>query len=302
MKPDIVEDPRAWKAYCTALGAEYGSIGFVPTMGALHDGHASLMRRAAAENGAAVASIFVNPTQFNDPKDLEKYPRTLEADLDILEAAGVRAVFLPNRLTMYPDAYSYKITEAPFSTQLCGAHRPGHFDGVLTVVMKLLLLTQARRAYFGEKDFQQLRLIAGMAEAFFLDTEIVPCPIVRENDGLAMSSRNMRLDPEARALAPRIYKTMRSVRDPAAARRTLETLGFEVDYLEDRPELGDGRRLVAAFAGGIRLIDNIALSEVSGFDGDAAGDAGRFEVDDAEKRGTESNSAATRDTPAKAKI
>ena len=262
MKIVSIEDPRAWKEYCTGLRTRHDSIGFVPTMGALHEGHTSLMKRAARENSVAVASIFVNPTQFNDPKDLEKYPRTLDADLKTLEAAGISAVFLPTPSTMYPDSYRYKMIETEFSMQLCGAHRPGHFDGVLSVVLKLLLLTQAKRAYFGEKDFQQLILIQGLAQAYFLGAEIVPGAIVRESDGLAMSSRNVRLSSEGRKRAPLIYKTIRSVADPELAKKELSKQGFELDYLEDRPELGGGRRLVAAFIEGIRLIDNIPLSEV----------------------------------------
>lgn len=143
------------------------SVGFVPTMGALHFGHETLLRRAKSENDIVVLSIYVNPTQFNDKKDFEKYPVTWEQDLAVAQRAGVDAIFFPEYTEMYPDQYKYKITENDFSRQLCGAHRQGHFDGVLSVVMKLFQIVNPYRAYFGEKDYQQLRLIQGMVQAFF---------------------------------------------------------------------------------------------------------------------------------------
>jgi pantoate--beta-alanine ligase len=228
-------------------------------MGALHAGHASLLARARAENDLVALSIFVNPTQFNQASDLEKYPRTVEADLETARAAGVDAVLMPKDPgELYPEGYRYRVIENEFSKDLCGAHRPGHFDGVLTVVMKLLGIVRASRAYFGEKDYQQLRLIRGMAEAFFLSTEVVACPTVREADGLAMSSRNLRLTAEERKLAPKLHATMTEVADLETARNRLADLGFRVDYLEDRP-VGGGeiRRFAAAFLGEIRLIDNV---------------------------------------------
>ena len=237
------------------------SVGFVPTMGALHAGHASLLARARAENEIVVLSIFVNPTQFNQADDLEKYPRTVEADLETARAAGVDAVLLPKDPDeLYPEGYRYRVVETELSKELCGAHRPGHFDGVLTVVMKLFGIVRADRAYFGEKDYQQLSLIRGMAQAFFMQTEVVACPTVREADGLAMSSRNLRLSPEARKLAPKLRAAMVGIADVAEARRALEKDGFRVDYLEDRA-VGDGeiRRFAAAFLGEIRLIDNVPL-------------------------------------------
>lgn len=244
----LFKDVAEWQAFRATLG---GDVGFVPTMGALHNGHASLVRRSVAENAHTLVSIFVNPTQFNDPNDLKKYPRTLEADIALLEAEKADFVLLPTREALYPDDYRYRISENPFSTKLCGKHRPGHFDGVLTVVMKLLQLAKAKRAYFGEKDYQQFRLIRDMAEAFFLDTQIVPCPTLREPDGLAMSSRNRLLSEAERQLAPLVYKALQ-----ANDRALLEQAGFAVDYLEEH----DGRRYVAATIGTTRLIDNVEIS------------------------------------------
>lgn len=229
------------------------TVGFVPTMGALHDGHMSLLRRAKAENDLAVASIFVNPAQFNDPRDLRHYPRTLAADIRKLEAARTDFLLLPSARDMYPDDYRYRLGETADSAALCGAHRPGHFEGVLTVVMKLLNLARPDRAYFGEKDYQQYRLIKGMAEAFFLPAKIIPCPTRREADGLAMSSRNALLTPAHRELAPEIYKALTSKAGPAQIKKRLAALGFVPDYVEERW----GRRFAAAKLGKVRLIDNV---------------------------------------------
>ena len=224
-------------------------------MGALHAGHMSLLRRAKSENDIAVASIFVNPTQFNDPRDLKGYPRTLAGDIKKLEAEKTDFLLLPSARDMYPDAYRYRLTETAESTILCGAHRPGHFEGVLTVVMKLLNLVRADRAYFGEKDYQQFRLIRGMAEAFFVDTEIIPCPTLRETDGLAMSSRNLLLETDHRRLAPAMHKALRSKARPDEIKKQLAALGFKPDYVEERW----GRRLAAAKIGKVRLIDNVKI-------------------------------------------
>ena len=222
-------------------------------MGALHDGHLSLLERARRENDLVVASIFVNPAQFNDPQDLKRYPRPVAEDVRKLKAAGADYLLLPSAEDIYPDGYRYRVTETADSSGLCGAFRPGHFDGVLTVVLKLLNLVRPARAYFGEKDYQQYRLIEGMAEAFFLDTEMIPCPTLREADGLAMSSRNLLLEPEHRALAPELYKALRKGGAPAAVKRRLAALGFEPDYVEERW----GRRFAAARLGKVRLIDNV---------------------------------------------
>lgn len=224
-------------------------------MGALHAGHLSLLHRAKLENDLAVASIFVNPAQFNDPRDLKLYPRTLDEDIKKLEAEGVDFLLLPAAGELYPDGYRYRVKETVDSGALCGAHRPGHFEGVLTVVLKLLNLVRADKAYFGEKDYQQFRLIKGMAEAFFIDTEIVSCPTLREADGLAMSSRNLLLEPEHRKLAPALHKTLRSKARPAAIKKRLAALGFGPEYVEERW----GRRFAAARLGKVRLIDNVKL-------------------------------------------
>jgi pantoate--beta-alanine ligase len=229
------------------------SIGFVPTMGALHDGHSSLIRRARAECDRAVVSIFVNPTQYDDPGDLERYPRTLAADLEKAETAGADLVVHPDADALYRDGYRYRVHETELSRELEGAHRAGHFDGVLTVVLKLLNIVGADRAYFGEKDWQQLDLVRGMAAAFFLDTEIVACPIVREPDGLAMSSRNIHLGPAERALAPELFRILGSGAAPAEIARRLAAAGFGIDYVERR---GD-RLLAAVRLGKVRLIDNV---------------------------------------------
>ncbi len=231
------------------------TVGFVPTMGALHEGHLSLLRRARRENELTAASIFVNPAQFNDPRDLERYPRTLAGDIEKLEKAKTDFLLLPRAREMYPDGYRYRLNETVESGALCGAHRPGHFEGVLTVVLKLLNLVRADRAYFGEKDFQQYHLIKEMAEAFFTGTKIVPCPTLREADGLAMSSRNLLLEPEHRELAPALYKALRSSVRPAEIKKRLVALGFQPDYVEERW----GRRFVAAKLGNVRLIDNVKL-------------------------------------------
>jgi len=231
------------------------TLGFVPTMGALHEGHIELVKRSKRENAKTVVSIFVNPTQFNDPKDFEKYPKTFEADQAKLREAGADYLIYPKPEQMYPDAYRYFVDEKEQSTILCGAHRAGHFRGVLTVVMKLLNGVDAERAYFGEKDYQQMKLIQGMAESFFMKTQIVPCPTVREKDGLAMSSRNTRLSPNEREIAPQIYAALRSKKSLGEIRAELERDGFRVEYLEEHW----GRRFIAASLGEVRLIDNVQI-------------------------------------------
>jgi pantoate--beta-alanine ligase len=241
-----------WRA--TRTGDDYAGrrVGFVPTMGALHEGHRQLLERARRENDRVVLSIFVNPTQFNDPNDLKKYPRTLEADL-ALSRDLVDDVVVPEPGELYPDDYRYRVTENRLGTVLEGAHRPGHFDGVLTVVLKLLNLVQPHRAYFGEKDWQQLQLVRGMAEALLLPVEIVPCGTVREDDGLAMSSRNRRLSVAGRARAAHFPQILRSAPTTAEAVRLLLAAGFEVDYVEER----EGVRLGAVRLEEVRLIDNV---------------------------------------------
>lgn len=244
----------AWRDARAASEFAGQRVGFVPTMGALHAGHRALLERARAENDRVVLSIFVNPTQFNDPADLAKYPRTLEADLALVGPL-VTDVIIPAAESLYTDGYRYRVTETTLSRELEGAHRPGHFDGVLTVVLKLLNLVQPHRAYFGEKDWQQLELIRGMANALFLPCEIVACATVRAVDGLALSSRNARLSPAGRAHAVRFPETLRSARSATQAAEELAVAGFGVDYVEDR----EGVRLGAVRIEGVRLIDNVRI-------------------------------------------
>lgn len=241
------------------------SVGFVPTMGALHAGHLELLKRARAENERVVLSVFVNPTQFNDPMDLARYPRTLDGDVE-LAGPWVDAVFAPTPEEMYPDRYTFRVTESDLSRKWEGAHRPGHFDGVLTVVMKLLNIVRPQRAYFGEKDWQQLQLVRGMVQALFLPMEIVPCPTVREPDGLAMSSRNRRLSPLGRAHAAVFPRVLRTAASAEAAAAELRGRSFEVDYVEDH----GGIRLGAVRIEGVRLIDNVPLSPPAAADSSQA--------------------------------
>lgn len=251
----VFTDLAAWRALRQSRDWAGRSVGFVPTMGALHAGHEALLARARAENERVVLSVFVNPTQFNDPKDLAKYPRTLEADV-ALARPYVDAVIAPPNEAFYPDKYRYRVTENELSRRWEGAHRPGHFDGVLTIVLKLFNVVQPTRAYFGEKDWQQLQLVRGMVDALLLPLEIVPCPTVRDVDGLALSSRNRRLSAGARARAAAFPRALREARDPKTAASLLRELGFEVDYIEDH----DGVRLGAVRLDGVRLIDNIRLT------------------------------------------
>lgn len=265
--PIQIRDPQEWASYCWKQKAEGRSIGFVPTMGALHAGHMSLVQRSLQENDLSCMSIFVNPAQFNQQEDLESYPRTVESDLKLAEELGVDAVFLPDASAMYPDAYTYSLEEKTVSRIMEGEFRPGHFNGVLTVVMKLLLLTGADRAYFGEKDYQQYVLIRKMAEAFFLKssigTEILVCPVVREPDGLAMSSRNTRLTADGRELAGRFAQIFRTAATAEEAERRLKAIGIEVEYIRDSSELsaGERRRFAAVSIDGVRLIDTMAIAE-----------------------------------------
>jgi pantoate--beta-alanine ligase len=242
-----------------------GSIGFVPTMGALHDGHLSLVRRALAENDHCIVSIFVNPTQFDDPNDLANYPKTFDDDCALLSSVGAPIVLSPHADLLYADGYRVRVSEHADALVLEGEHRPGHFDGMLTIVLKLLNIARADRAYFGEKDFQQLLLVRTMAKALFHPTRILGCPTIREDDGLAMSSRNRRLNPAQRDLAGAWAKLLADFDLPAAeVQRRVEALGFRVDYIAEQW----GRRLGAVHTppvdGGpeVRLIDNLALPGV----------------------------------------
>ena len=248
----VFKTPKELMSWRTSLNK---TVGFVPTMGALHEGHGELLHQARQNNEVVILSIFVNPTQFNDANDLNKYPKTWDSDFALAEKHQIDAIFYPNYKDLYPDQYKYKVTENFLSETLEGQHRPGHFDGVLSVVMKLLNIVSADKAYFGEKDYQQLSLIKGMVSAFFMPTEIVPVATVRETDGLAKSSRNRRLNNEQRALAPKIYEIITTLKTAEECHFALSQLGFDVDYVKDV----DGRRFVAAKLGEVRLIDNVKI-------------------------------------------
>lgn len=232
-----------------------GKVGFVPTMGALHSGHISLASRCRKENEIVVGSIFVNPTQFNDPKDLERYPRTLEADLLAFSEAGVDHVILPTKEQIYPDGYRFKIIEDEISKPMEGTYRPGYFQGIMTVVMKLLNLVQPQKVYLGEKDYQMMVLLREMVKEFFMPIEIIPCPTVREKSGLAASSRNELVSPETRAKAAVIYKSLTELKSCDEVRTAIEKAGLIPECVEEHY----GRRFVTAFADGVRLLDNVPI-------------------------------------------
>lgn len=199
------------------------SIGLVPTMGALHEGHASLVRRSVAENDVTVVSVFLNPTQFNDPKDLERYPRTLEADCELLDACGADIVFAPGVEEIYPEPDTRCFSYPPTDSVMEGAMRPGHFNGVCQIVSKLFSYVEPDKAYFGEKDYQQIAVIHRMVADLGFGLEIVPCPVIRQSDGLAMSSRNTLLSDEERQTAANIYRVLNESR----------TLGLTVQQTHD---------------------------------------------------------------------
>lgn len=254
-------------------------IGLVPTMGALHAGHASLVKRCVAENDVAVVSVFVNPTQFNDKNDLVKYPRTLEADCNLLEEAGASFVFAPSVTEMYPEPDNRKFSYPPLDTVMEGKFRPGHFNGVCQIVSKLFYAVKPDKAYFGEKDYQQLAIIRKMVQQLGLPLIIVGCPIVRESDGLALSSRNKRLSLEERKTALNISKVL-SESLHYAKEHTVEAT---IHYVEESIDAVNGLRLeyfeivdgitlqpvtnwidsksvvgcITVFCGEVRLIDNI---------------------------------------------
>ncbi len=258
------------------------SIGLVPTMGALHAGHKSLVDRARRENDVVIVSVFVNPTQFNNPDDLRTYPRTEEADCALLEACGVDYAFVPTPAEVYPEPDTRVFDLGPVAEVMEGAMRPGHFNGVAQIVSKLFAWAQPTRAYFGEKDFQQIAVIRRMVELEGFDLEIVPCPIVREDDGLALSSRNVRLNDEARSIAPQIHRILADSVDLKAQgyeaadveRLVTDAInnidGLEAEYYQivdaktmqpvkkwaEAGELG-AAGCVTVYCGGVRLIDNI---------------------------------------------
>lgn len=261
--------------------SEGKTIGFVPTMGALHEGHITLIRRAALENDFVVVSIFVNPIQFNNPEDLAKYPRNLTADIKQLEETGCNLVFAPTADEMYPEPDLTEFDFGQLDKVMEGKFRPGHFNGVAIVVKRLFEIVTPTKAYFGEKDFQQLAIIKRMVSILQIPIEIVPCPIVREADGLAMSSRNARLTPEERNEAPVIYKALSGIKEnyswfiPDGIKQLVtgeiqENHRFRVEYVsvvnaetllpfEDWQDVEHAVVCVAAFIGSVRLIDNIVL-------------------------------------------
>ena len=279
----VVHTIKDLQAELSALKVQGKKVGLVPTMGALHAGHASLVKRSVSENGVTVVSVFVNPTQFNDKNDLEKYPRTLEADCSLLEECGAALVFAPSVSEMYPEPDTRQFSYAPLDTVMEGAFRPGHFNGVCQIVSKLFDAVQPDRAYFGEKDFQQLAIIREMVRQLNYSLEIVGCPIVREADGLARSSRNKRFSAEERENPLNITRTFFKSRNFAATHTVSETQKMVEDAIEAAPglrleyfEIVDGNTLqkindwentsyavgcITVFCGEVRLIDNIKYKE-----------------------------------------
>lgn len=280
---NVVSTVKELKALLDSYRSEGKSIALVPTMGALHAGHASLVERAVRENDVTVVSVFVNPTQFNDKNDLKNYPRTLEADCALLERVGASIAFAPSVEEMYPSEDTRQFSFEPLDTVMEGACRPGHFNGVAQIVSKLFYAVEPDVAYFGEKDFQQLAIIREMVRQLALPVEIAGCPIVRESDGLAMSSRNTLLSAEERERALAISRTLFSSLDYAKEHSLAETkafveecidntAGLDLEYfqivdgnsLQEIKEWGDSSYVVgciALFCGKIRLIDNIKYKE-----------------------------------------
>lgn len=250
----VINSISEWKTIRNQI-PKNKTIGFVPTMGNLHAGHLSLLEQSVRENDITVLSIFINPTQFNNSEDFKHYPKTLEADKLLAEKAKVDYLFCPTAPQMYPDNYHYKLMETQISQIMEGQYRPGHFDGMLTVVLKLLLLVKATHAYFGEKDYQQLQLVRGLVDAFFLDTEIRACATIREASGLPLSSRNSRfsaVQKQRAELFPKIFH--RDLDCPQIKAQLIEN-GFSVDYIEHH----NGRRFAAIQLDDIRLIDNFEV-------------------------------------------
>lgn len=278
---DIVKNAVQLKDKLTQSGNR-GSVGFVPTMGALHSGHISLVDKAMLENETVVVSIFVNPTQFNDPKDLDRYPRTLEADLEMLKPTGCQLVFVPSVSEIYPEPDTRIFDFGKAGEVMEGKHRPGHFNGVAQVVSRLFDLVNPQKAYFGLKDFQQLAIIKQMVKQLNLPVEIIPCPIIREESGLAMSSRNELLTPEERKNAAIISQTLLKATNLFNQKSVTELIEWvtsqinknpflNVEYFEivdtltlqpvtNRDEPCGKTGCIAVFCGKIRLIDNIVFN------------------------------------------
>ena len=260
------------------------SVGLVPTMGALHEGHKSLVERARRENDVVVVSVFLNPTQFNNADDLRTYPRTAEADAAMLEACGVDIAFMPTVEDVYPEPDTRVFHLGPVAEVMEGAMRPGHFNGVCQIVSKLFAMVEPDRAYFGEKDFQQIAVIRAMVKQLGFNLEIVQCPCVREADGLAKSSRNVRLTPVVRRVAPAIYRTLKESLNFAADHTLQQTHDWVVATINAYPEMDveyfsicDGTTLqplenwddsdyvvgcITVYCGDVREIDNITYKKV----------------------------------------
>ena len=234
---EIVHTIKDLQAGLSAMRAQGKKVGLVPTMGALHAGHASLVKRCVAENDAAVVSVFVNPTQFNDKNDLLHYPRTLDADCRLLESAGCAIAFAPEVEEMYPVEDTRVFNLGTVAEVMEGKYRPGHFNGVAQIVSKLFDAVQPDRAYFGEKDFQQIAVIRSMVKLLNFPVEIVACPIVREDDGMALSSRNLRLTPQQRKNAVSISQTLFKSRTFAEQHSVAETIDYVVSTLNSEPDL-----------------------------------------------------------------
>ncbi|RAK64534.1 pantoate--beta-alanine ligase [Hymenobacter edaphi] len=280
---EILETAAALQTLTETWRREGRRIGFVPTMGALHEGHLQLVRTAAAENDVVVVSIFVNPTQFNNADDFKFYPRTLESDAALLQGTGATVIFAPSVEQMYPRPSVVRFDFGPLERVMEGAKRPGHFNGVATVVSKLFHLSRPHQAYFGQKDWQQVAVVQQLLADLSFDLKLVSCPTIREEDGLAMSSRNRRLRPEARAVAPRLYEALQLT--AAALREGLspgEAQQQGAEWLQQFPdieleylEVADAQTLqpawagpsaeqplvicLAAWLGGVRLIDNVLV-------------------------------------------
>jgi pantoate--beta-alanine ligase len=283
MTPKIIRTLADLREIVSGWKASGESVGVVPTMGALHQGHLSIVRAAKEGCDRVIVTIFINPKQFNTPEDYESYPRTEEEDSRKLTPLKADVVYVPDGVQMYPEGFATTVSVEGVTEGLCGAHRPRHFDGVATVVAKLFNQTQADRAYFGEKDYQQLQVVTRLAQDLDLPIEIIGCPTIREEDGLAMSSRNLLLSDRARTWAPELHGAMVEMAEgllaggdlialKAKAIKRLERARFtEVEYLDlrsaDKLELVDNpdrpsRLLAAAWLAGVRLIDNIAIVQL----------------------------------------
>ncbi len=278
---EVIEKISEVKSFVHQIRTEGKSIGLVPTMGALHPGHISLVDQARKENDIVVCSIFVNPIQFNNPDDLKKYPRTMDKDLEMLKAAGCDMVFMPSVQEMYPEKINKEYDFGIMGGVMEGKFRPGHFNGVAIVVNLLFTIVEPHKAYFGEKDFQQMAIIRKMVELDGLDVKIVPCTIIREDNGLAMSSRNMRLSDEQRDIASVIFRVLKLAKEMALSHEVDQVQQWGIDEIKNSEnieleyfeivntytlesfgtwmDVKSCTACIAAFVGGVRLIDNMKI-------------------------------------------